>query len=123
MSEITVPRNTRNNIISKLAGTTWRCHASVLKTSALALVYSVGEYCAPVWARSAHCRNIDFQLNHTMRILSGAVKLTQTEWLPILSNIDPADLRRPNHTKNLLAKMNNLHDLPLLIDIKEHPKG
>lgn len=29
---------TRNNIISKLAGTTWECHANVLKTSALALV-------------------------------------------------------------------------------------
>ncbi|VVC42661.1 Reverse transcriptase domain [Cinara cedri] len=39
---------TRNNIISKLAGTNWRCRANVLRTSALALVYSAGEYCAPV---------------------------------------------------------------------------
>lgn len=41
----------RNNIISKLAGTTWRCHASVLKISALALVYYVDECRAPVWAQ------------------------------------------------------------------------
>lgn len=45
---------TKNNIISKLAGTNWGCRANVLRTSALALVYSVAEYCAPVWGRSVH---------------------------------------------------------------------
>ncbi|KAF0710578.1 Uncharacterized protein FWK35_00036874, partial [Aphis craccivora] len=39
---------TRNNIIAKLAGTNWGYHANVLRTSALALVYRVAEYCAPV---------------------------------------------------------------------------
>lgn len=45
---------TRNNIIAKLAGTGWGCRANVL-----ALVYSVAEYCMPVWARSAHCKKVD----------------------------------------------------------------
>jgi len=39
---------TRNNIIGKLAGTSWGCRANVLRISALALVYSVTEYCALV---------------------------------------------------------------------------
>lgn len=78
---------TRNNIIAKLAGTSWGCSTSVLRTSALALVYSVAEYCSPVWGRSAHCKKVDVQLNHTMRIISGTVRSIQTEWLPVLSNI------------------------------------
>jgi len=45
---------TRNNIITKLAGTSWGCSTSVLQTLALALVYNVAEYCSLVWARSAH---------------------------------------------------------------------
>jgi len=69
---------TRNNIISKLAGTSWGCKANTLRTSALALVYSAAEYCAPAWSRSAHCKKIDTQMNHTMRIISGTVKSTQT---------------------------------------------
>jgi hypothetical protein len=39
---------TRNNIISKLVGTSWGCRANVFRISALALVYSVVECCAPV---------------------------------------------------------------------------
>jgi len=39
---------TRNNIIIKLAGTSWGCRSNVLRISALALVYSVAEYCAPI---------------------------------------------------------------------------
>lgn len=50
---------TRINIISKVAGTALGRLASVLKTSTLDLVNSVGEYCAPVWARSTHSQNID----------------------------------------------------------------
>ena len=44
----------RCNIISKLAGTGWGAPAPVLRTSTIALVYSVAEYCVPVWGRCAH---------------------------------------------------------------------
>lgn len=36
----------RNNIISKLAGVDWGSSTKVLRISAIALVYSVAEYCA-----------------------------------------------------------------------------
>ncbi|KAL4089413.1 hypothetical protein QTP88_024452 [Uroleucon formosanum] len=49
-------KSKNNNIIAKLTGTSWGCSTSVLRTSALALVYSVVEYCSPVWARSALCK-------------------------------------------------------------------
>ena len=45
---------TRNNMVHMLAGTTWGAGAKTLRTSALALCYSVAEYCAPVWRNSAH---------------------------------------------------------------------
>jgi len=44
----------RNHLISKLTGTTWGANASTLQTSALALCYSVAEYCCPVWAWSGY---------------------------------------------------------------------
>jgi len=42
-----------NNLLMKLAGSTWGASANALRSSALALCYSAAEYCAPVWSRSA----------------------------------------------------------------------
>lgn len=77
---------TRNNIIAKLPGTSWGCNANVLRISTLALVYSVAEYCSLVWMKSVYCNKIDVQLNQAMQTISGTVKSTQTQWLPVLSN-------------------------------------
>ena len=49
----------RNNLLSKLAGTSWGASANTLRTSALALCYSVAQYCCPVWSRSSHIRKVD----------------------------------------------------------------
>lgn len=95
----------RNNIISKLAGTIWGCKANTLHTSALALVYSAIEYCASVWTRSTLSKTIEKQLNHTMRIISGIVKSTQTQWLSVLAYIVSAELRRKAATHFLLNKI------------------
>ena len=60
----------RCNIISKLAGTDWGAPPPVLRTSAIALVYSVAEYCMPVWGRCAHVQHI-----HTFTVFHSRLSL------------------------------------------------
>ena len=113
---------TRNNLLSMLAGTTWGASATTLRCSALALCYSTAEYCAPVWKNSAHCNKIDSQLNQTMRLISGTIRSTRTEWLPVLSNIAPPALRRILATAKLLQKAQANTDLPLNYDLDNAPR-
>jgi len=54
-------------LISKLAGTSWGANAQTLRSSAVALCYSVAEYCVPAWGRSSHVKLVDRQLNETMQ--------------------------------------------------------
>jgi len=77
----------RNNLVVKLAGTSWGASASTLGTSSLALCYSVAEYCCPVWARSSCTNLIDTQLHNVMRVISACLQPTQLSWLPVLSNV------------------------------------
>ena len=79
----------RDNLIMKLAGTSWGASASTLHTSALALCYSVAEYCCPVWARSSYTILINTQLHRAMRLISGCLQPTQLSWLPVLSTVAP----------------------------------
>ena len=58
------------------------------------MVYATAEYCAPVWCRSAHTRLTDIVLNDASRIDTGYLRPTPTDHLPILSGIQPAELRR-----------------------------
>ena len=71
---------TRNNLLRKLSSSKWGPNASTIRTTALALSYSVGEYAAPVWARSAHAYKLDSELN--------------VEELYLLSGIAPPGIRR-----------------------------
>ena len=54
----------RNNLIQKLAGSNWGLTAETLRISALSLVYSVAEYCAPSWLYSKHVNLVEVQLNN-----------------------------------------------------------
>ena len=112
---------TRNNLLSKLAGSSWGAFAPTLRSSALALCYSTAEYCAPVWARSSHTNLLDVKLNASMRIISGTLRPTPLPWLPVLSNIPPPHLRRREATARLLAKVSLNDRLPLNADIMFHP--
>jgi len=113
---------TRNNLLSKLAGSSWGAHADTLRTSALALSYSVGEYCSPVWSRSAHTSSVDVALNQTMRIISGTLRPTPVEWLPVLCNIAPPHLRRRAAAHTLIGKATEKEDWGLHSDVLDHPE-
>ena len=75
--------------------------AKTLRIATLSLVYSTAEYCAPVWCRSAYTRLIDSVLNDALHIVSGCLRPTPTDHLPILSGIQPAELRRMGTTLSL----------------------
>ena len=91
----------RISLWRRLAGTGWGASAKTLRTAALSLVYSTAEYCAPVWCRSAHTRLIDSVLNDALRIVTGCLRPTLSVYLPVLSGIQPAELRRQGATLSL----------------------
>ena len=50
-------------------------------------------------------RKVDSQLNSTMRQITGCLRPTETQWLPVLANIAPLDLRRKASTDRLLSNI------------------
>ena len=93
--------SSRVTLLRRLVGSGWGAGAKTLRIATLSLVYSAAEYCAPVWCRSAHTRLIDSVLNDALRIVTGCLRLTPTDHLPVLSNIQPAELRRIGATLSL----------------------
>ena len=82
-------------------GSRWGPGAKTLHIATLSLVYSTAEYCAPVWCRSAHTHLIDSVMNNALRIVTGCLRPTLTDHLPVLSGIQPAELRRMAATLSL----------------------
>lgn len=112
----------RNNLLSKLAGSNWGAKTRTLRLSALALCYSSAEYCAPVWCRSSHTKLVDVQLNASMRTISGTLRPTPLPWLPVLSNIAPPHIRREVATAKLVEKIRENPRLPLHQDLFHPPR-
>ena len=96
-----VKLSSRVTLLRRLVGLGWGAGAKTLHIATLSLVYSAAEYCAPVWYRSAHTRLIDNVLNDALRIVTGCLRLTPTDHLPVLSGIQPAELRRLGATLSL----------------------
>ena len=89
-------------LLRRLVGSEWGAGAKTLRIATLSLVYTTAEYCAPIWCRSAHTRClIDSVLNNALRIVTGCLHPTPTDHLPILSGIQPAELRRMGATLSL----------------------
>ena len=86
--------SSRVTLLKRLVGSGWGTGAKTLRIATLCLVHSAAEYCAPVWCRSAHTRLIDSVLNDALRIVTGCLRPTPTDHLPVLSGIQPAELRR-----------------------------
>ena len=85
---------TRNNLLRKLFNSKCGANASTIRTTALALCYSVTEYEAPVWARSSHAQKLNPELNSACRAVTGCLKPTDVEDLYLLAGIAPPDIRR-----------------------------
>ena len=93
--------STQVALLRRLAGSGWGAGAKTLRISALSLVYTTAEYCAPVWCRSMHTRFIDSIRNDALRIVTRCLRTTPTEDLPVLAGIQPAELRRLGVTLSL----------------------
>jgi len=63
--------------LAQRARTTWEATANTLHQSALALCYSVAEYCAPVWAQSTYSRRTK-ETTHCWWWIHGLVVLFST---------------------------------------------
>ena len=74
-------------------GSKWGAGAKTLCIATLSLVYSTAKYYTSVWCRSAHTRLIDNVLNDALRIVTGCLRPIPTDYLPVLSGIQPAELR------------------------------
>lgn len=84
----------RNNIIRKLAHSTWGAHPHTLRTSALALSISAAEYAAPVWRNSTHAKQVDVAVNDTLRVITGCLRPTPVNKLYPIASIAPPNIRR-----------------------------
>ena len=93
--------SSRVTLLRQLVGSGWGAGAKTLCIATLSLVYSTAEYCAPVWCRSAHTCLIDSVLNDALCIVTGCLRPTPTDHLPILSGIQPAELRQMGATLSL----------------------
>ena len=100
-------------------GSGWGTGAKTLCIATLSLVYSTVEYCVPVWCRSAYTHLIDSVLNDVLRIVTGCLRPTPTDHLPILSSIQPAELRRMGATLSLAHRgfLNSDHILYGLLSV------
>ena len=93
--------SSRVTLLRRLVGSGWGAGAKTLCIGSLSLVYSTAEYCAPVWCRSTHTSLIDSVLNDALRIVTGCLRPTPTDHLPVLSGIQPAELRPMGATLSL----------------------
>ena len=86
-------------LISRLVGTGWGVRATTLRITTLALAYSTAEYCAPVSTHSAHTHLLDRPINNFLRMVTGCLKPTPTEYLP-----DPLHMIKQQHLKRKKKK-------------------
>ncbi|XP_057310568.1 uncharacterized protein LOC130648532 [Hydractinia symbiolongicarpus] len=119
LMEVSSKVSKRNSLLKTLASNKWGADFSTLRVSALALCYSVAEYCSPVWSQSYHCNKIDTSLNECLRPVSGCIKATPTEPLPILCGIEPADIRRDRNILELHKR--TFSDGHMIANIRTQP--
>ena len=80
-----------------MANSRWGASPHVMRTTALAMCYSVPEYACPVWLDSTNSKLIDVALKETCRKITGCMKNTPINQLYIFSGIAPRLTRRKCH--------------------------
>ena len=114
--------NARNNIIRKLANSTYGCKASTLRPSCLALCYSAAEYACPVWARSTHAPKLNPTLQDCCRIISGCLKPTNLDSVHLLgryrSSTHQEDCCLPHRTHRPTDRHQLFHHQPAASRLK-----
>ena len=85
---------TRNNLLHKLANSSWGANTFTLRATDLALYYSVAEYACPVWERSSHAKKVDASLNDSCRCITGCLRPTNVDSLYVLAGITPPGVHR-----------------------------
>ena len=93
--------SSRVTLLRRLVSSGWGAGAKTLCIATLSLFYSTAEYCAPVWCCNAHIHLINSVLNDAMRIVTGCLRPTPMDHLPVLSGIQPSELRRLGETLSL----------------------
>ena len=104
---------TRNNLLSKLANSSWGADPTTLRTTALALSYSTAEYCCAVWGNSCHAKKVDAELNNACRTITGNLRPTPLPSLYRLAGIAPPDIRRnvTTRTEKFRQEVDERHPL------------
>jgi len=98
----------RITLLRRLTGWLWLgAGATTLQIAILALDHSTAEYCMPVWCHSAHTCPID-----ALEIATGCLRPTPADNLPILADIQPAELRYNGATLPLLCRAMELSAEP-----------
>ena len=111
----------RDALLRRLSGSGWGAGATTLRTATLALVHATAEYCAPVWCRSAHTRLTEPTINDALRIVTGCLRPTPADNLPILAGIQPAELCHRGATLSLGCRA--MEPGNLLHSALTHPSG
>ena len=86
--------NTINNLLRKITNPRWGAHPDTVRTTALALCFSIAEFACSSWGRSRHTGHVDIALNDTCRIITGCLKATPIPYMYALAGIVPPHIRR-----------------------------
>ena len=104
---------TCNNLLRKLSSSKWGTKVSTIRTTTLALSYSVAEYASPIWARSTQAYKLVFELNSACRAITGCLKPINVDELYLLAGIAPPSMRRDVcvRVENVKQETNEVHSL------------
>jgi hypothetical protein len=84
---------TRNCILQKQVDSQWGADPHILRTTALSLCYSAGEYACAAWKNSAHAKKVDVALNVTNRLITGYLRPIPVQKVQVLYGIAPLNIR------------------------------